>query len=694
MAGCKKQSRSDLCSIKYGWNPIEGAAFKLVDFVHGDYPTPLSNGNKPIGKKPEPKYDKILSTTELISTVGQIWDHANRLAVFHPKVSLTENHTGSKEILGNLYKEEYGMGHLSADSKYFCVDMRSAVRSSPTVQPNLGFLTAAQKLSLFQSCTGKYTHSIFWKLLRGGDNLPYETCGGCLATIGIYYELGNIYRWMTETTPDGFKYTDGTSGIDNKTIGEHCTARDTIGCAGSFISGDIHSPASKLVAEDLNSCLIKGTGPSSHVNTKLLMNGGSTGSLLSDYFLMDALAVKKDCSVSRKQCSSLCVDYCIESVDSFSSTQENCHDQTDGDVLFENKRNEPEKFEIADEKKVEFYSPEREKPHFFFAKQEHAFAGALAGIFVSVCLHPVDTIKTVIQSCRAEEKSICYIGKSIVYERGINGLYRGIASNIASSAPISAIYTFTYESVKGALLPHIPTEFHSLAHCMAGGCASVATSFIFTPSERIKQQVQVGSQYHSCWNALIGIIGKGGLPSLYAGWGAVLCRNIPHSIIKFYTYESLKQMLLPSLHSTAHPNTLQTLVCGGLAGSTAALFTTPFDVVKTRLQTQIPGSMSQYNSVYHALEEIAKHEGLKGLYRGLIPRLVMYMSQGALFFASYEFFKKAFFSEVPELIAQKIHHKQNKDDDSVSSQSPFLLSSSESAASSVSLKTRLQSLHS
>lgn len=57
------------------------------------------------------------------------------------------------------------------------------------------------------------------------------------------------------------------------------------------------------------------------------------------------------------------------------------------------------------------------------------------------------------------------------------------------------------------------------------------------------------------------------------------------------------------------------LVCGGVAGSTAALFTTPFDVVKTRLQTQIPGSLSPYKNVIQALYEIGKKEGLKGLYR-------------------------------------------------------------------------------
>ncbi len=39
---------------------------------------------------------------------------------------------------------------------------------------------------------------------------------------------------------------------------------------------------------------------------------------------------------------------------------------------------------------------------------------------------------------------------------GIKGLYRGLGSNLASSAPTSAIYTFTYEAVKSGLLPFIP----------------------------------------------------------------------------------------------------------------------------------------------------------------------------------------------------------------------------------------------
>ena len=41
--------------------------------------------------------------------------------------------------------------------------------------------------------------------------------------------------------------------------------------------------------------------------------------------------------------------------------------------------------------------------------------------------------------------------------------------------------------------------YQSFAHCIGGGGASIATSFIFTPSERIKQQMQVGAHYENCW---------------------------------------------------------------------------------------------------------------------------------------------------------------------------------------------------
>lgn len=47
------------------------------------------------------------------------------------------------------------------------------------------------------------------------------------------------------------------------------------------------------------------------------------------------------------------------------------------------------------------------------------------------------------------------------WSSGISGLYRGISSNIVSSAPISALYTFTYESVKKSLLPLLPKVIQS-----------------------------------------------------------------------------------------------------------------------------------------------------------------------------------------------------------------------------------------
>ncbi|CBI34669.3 unnamed protein product, partial [Vitis vinifera] len=608
----------------------------------------------------ESKSCEILSTAELISAVGQIWDCASRpLSIFQPKANSKHNDTDSnkEKVLCYLGGEGYVRVPTSANSKYFCIDLKTASLFSPMVQPNIEHLNITQKMSLFEPGNGNNAHSFFLRCLRGGANMPNETWKEMgLTNVGISYDLGNIYRWMSKITLDTLRSPVDITQIENMKTKECCISKDATNTAGCGINIDVAIPANHPATEsaDCYTGVTEGNG----ANERVMNIGVSISSLCTDYFLGADHGIAAGDSISRTPSSELHADSNFLSSTDFAF--EECQHKTEG-------VDRQKEFVTKDKLKMETCPSKQDKHHYVLAKQEHAFAGAFAGVFVSLCLHPVDTIKTVIQSCQADQKSIFSVGRLIISQRGLAGFYRGITSNIASSAPISAVYTFTYESVKGALLPLFPKECHSIAHCMAGGCASIATSFIFTPSEHIKQQMQIGSHYQNCWNALVGIIKKGGLPSLYAGWGAVLCRNVPHSIIKFYTYESLKQLMLPSLQPNAKPNTLQTLACGGLAGSTAAFFTTPFDVVKTRLQTQIPGSMKQYNSVFHTLQEISKHEGLRGLYRGLTPRLVMYVSQGALFFASYEFFKSLFCLEMPKLHAQTIPHKQYMEGDSTSS---------------------------
>ena len=140
----------------------------------------------------------------------------------------------------------------------------------------------------------------------------------------------------------------------------------------------------------------------------------------------------------------------------------------------------------------------------------NAVAGAVAGTLVSIVLHPVDTLKVTIQADRAARQPLARVLARMLRERGVFGLYSGLSASLASSAPISAIYTASYEAVKSRLMPMFPEERAWVAHCMAGGCASVATSFVYTPSECVKQRCQVSGAM-TAWQATRGIVAEGGV---------------------------------------------------------------------------------------------------------------------------------------------------------------------------------------
>ncbi|WMV43897.1 hypothetical protein MTR67_037282 [Solanum verrucosum] len=662
MAGGSQPRQSDKPSIRYRCNLLDGALFEITDLDRQSN-APISSGNKENPKNTDSESSEIMSTSELISAVGSIWDSAARpVTRILSKASSRCNNTDHQEnnIFGYSTADKISGVCFSPPDHSIPVNVDSDTDSSPLLLANVERLTANQKVSFFGHLLGS---SSLQSLLHDRSTMHPETRK---AKDFVNY-LQNVYGWMHEASLLKFK-----QHLNCASIGCHenrkctievttnsplscCSVVDTVNADGQT---DREEPAGSLLNQiakhDEIDRVSTGTSSLRHYNEVFHDKKSNT--------------LEISCSENKSVFHEYSViPTCSASVDDKVNAKDHIYDSAIN-----------EKVELEEELSSEVQiSVAKEKPRYALAKQEHAFAGAMAGIFVSLCLHPVDTIKTVIQSCPNDQKPLYYIGRSFISERGVTALYRGISTNLASSAPISALYTFTYESVKGALLPLFPKECHSFAHCLAGGCASIATSFIFTPSERIKQQMQVGSHYKNCWpifqasgflggeqhtrDALIVIIRSGGLPSLYAGWKAVLWRNIPHSIIKFYTYERLKELRLSSVQLRNQNDTLMTLACGGLAGSTAALFTTPFDVVKTRLQTQIPGFTTQFG-VFGTLQEIAKREGLKGLYRGLSPRLIMYMTQGALFFASYESFKKIFSLDIPQPKTETVPYEHKEDD--------------------------------
>ncbi|XP_050898728.1 uncharacterized protein LOC127105578 isoform X2 [Lathyrus oleraceus] len=553
MSGCNKSPKNDQHSVKYWWIQDGGISSKADIFRVDCSPSLSNNENKQCCRNSQLKSPEILTTPQLISAIRQLWDSASRpLSFLHRKENVNRDDAKgfTKDKIISCVREKRNGVVTSNTTDYYSVNTDATCFGSQVLQEKLDFPTVTQKMLILKSAYGNqdYIHSLFERVLQARDKNSNEYCNE--------KELGS-------------KDTELENLESNSSVARDCISIDT-STTSLANESDVCNP--DVVIHEASSLSNDAVPITNEVNP-----------LCSDYFLQAVPDNQREVGACHTLSSSTYADYHINSsLATCDSAFVQCQYKIDDNELMEIQRRHLS--DISDnERKVQIFSANHKQAFHSLAKQEHAFSGAMAGVCVSCCLHPVDTIKTVIQSCRAEQRSIFYIGKSIVSDRGFPGLYRGITTNIACSAPISAVYTFTYESVKAALLPYLPKEYYSFAHCVGGGCASIATSFIFTPSERIKQQMQIGSHYRNCWDALIGIIRNGGLSSLYAGWKAVLCRNIPHSMIKFYTYESLKQVM-PS--SSIQSHTFQTLVCGGLAGSTAALFTTPFDVIKTRLQTQ------------------------------------------------------------------------------------------------------------
>eukprot|EP00808_Paulinella_micropora_P015360 g35605.t1 len=290
-------------------------------------------------------------------------------------------------------------------------------------------------------------------------------------------------------------------------------------------------------------------------------------------------------------------------------------------------------------------------------------ASALAGMLSRVPCHPIDTMKANAQLNTLESKSVLEIARQTYRRAGVRGMYRGFSIAFVGSAPATMLYLSAYESLRNHLMEGSGWLQHHpfVAHLLAGMGAELFSCILWVPIDVVKERLQIGIKYNSTWHAIQTIWRTEGIRGIYKGYGATFISFGPFSGIFFSVAELSKRRFAHALGATDTHNLPYAcyLASGFMGGGVASFFTNPFDVVKLRMQVQrtvhtaagrkhvgdsgeIAALDFKYRHVGHGLVQVARQEGIAGLWRGAMSRMLFHAPAAALTLGLHDSLKEYF----------------------------------------------------
>ncbi|KAL4423143.1 hypothetical protein ABPG77_007796 [Micractinium sp. CCAP 211/92] len=255
---------------------------------------------------------------------------------------------------------------------------------------------------------------------------------------------------------------------------------------------------------------------------------------------------------------------------------------------------------------------------------KHGLAGSTAGLATSLALHPLDVIKTRLQVQDGAGLLPAYRGtldalRQIVAGEGWRALYSGLTPALAGSGIAWGVYFYAYNRAK--------QRYQRLQQLGSGGSRGSSTS-----SRAGQPQQRLGAGMHL-------------LSAAEAG--AVVCfLTNPIWVVK--TRLQLQRRTLDQAAAAARAAAAEAAAGGSIAAGVAAgaAGASRAAGAAVGVPRQLLGSAAgescavEYRGFFHAFVQIARCEGLRGLYRGLLPSLLL-VSHGAIQFAVYEELKSA-----------------------------------------------------
>ncbi|EGR53092.1 uncharacterized protein TRIREDRAFT_74421 [Trichoderma reesei QM6a] len=290
-----------------------------------------------------------------------------------------------------------------------------------------------------------------------------------------------------------------------------------------------------------------------------------------------------------------------------------------------------------------------------------SIAGLSAGTIATLVVHPLDIVKTRMQSeffpscppgvstssasAASQNLSTVAMLRSLSNNpKPFSSLYRGLVPNLSGNALSWASFFFfktRFEDLltlaRGTSRP-TPSDFF-VASALAGAATSVLSNPIWVVKTRmLASDKGAKGAYPSMWSGFRTIYATEGVSGLYRGLGVSMI-GVSHGAVQFAVYEPAKRLYFARRKRMGTDNgrmtTEATVAISSVSKLVAGAVTYPYQVLRSRLQ------------VYHADEKFGKgfrgvvrmtwqQEGIRGFYRGLIPGVVRVMPSTWVTFLVYE----------------------------------------------------------
>merc|ERR1712141_555548 len=273
------------------------------------------------------------------------------------------------------------------------------------------------------------------------------------------------------------------------------------------------------------------------------------------------------------------------------------------------------------------------------------FGGLLSCGLTHTLVTPLDLVKCRLQVNKEKYKNLGNGFKLTFQEGGASGLFLGWAPT-AIGYSMQGICKFGfYELFKNVYGGIIGEEnaylYRTSLYLAASASAEFFADIALSPMESAKVRIQtspVGTFPTTLRAAVPKIYAAEGMNGFYKSLPPLWGRQIPYTMMKFACFEKTVELLYqhvvpkPRSECSKSEQLVVTFAAGYIAGVFCAIVSHPADTVVSKLN----------NDVGSTAVGVVKDLGMKGLWKGLGPRIIMIGTLTALQWFIYDSVKVAF----------------------------------------------------